>query len=86
MKKLSVFLVMLVALTGCKDENQEVQTVEWYKTHEVERKAMVTTCEDNPGELAITPNCVNAKAADSATIHGSQNYRIDAAPLTFKRK
>ncbi|MDR4470985.1 MAG: EexN family lipoprotein, partial [Nitrospira sp.] len=49
---------------GCTQEALDpVQTVAWYKTHEVERIAMVTKCHNNPGQLNTTPNCINAQQA-----------------------
>ena len=62
MKKLSIALVVAAVLTGC-GENTPVQTVDWYKTHEAERTAMITKCKANPGELAASPNCINATTA-----------------------
>lgn len=51
-------------LAGCtKEALDPVQDVEWYKTHEAERKAMLAKCHNNPGQLAITPDCVNAEQA-----------------------
>lgn len=62
----------MIALTGCTKEALEpVNTVEWYKTHDTERKAMLTKCLNNPGQLAETPNCVNAKEAASRLFLGS---------------
>lgn len=57
-------LSSFMPLTGyTKDALDPVQTVEWYKMHEVERKATVERCRNNAGELAATPNCVNANQA-----------------------
>ena len=62
----------IIALTGCTKEALEpVNTVEWYKAHDTERKAMLTKCLNNPGQLAETPNCVNAKEAASRLFLGS---------------
>ena len=62
MKKLSIALVVATVLAGC-GENTPVQTVDWYKAHEAERTAMIAKCKANPGELAASPNCINAKTA-----------------------
>lgn len=62
----------MIALTGCTKEALEpVNTVEWYKAHEAEREAMLKKCLNNPGQLAETPNCVNAKEAASRLFLGS---------------
>ncbi len=68
----AVLLSGMIALTGCTKEALEpVNTVEWYKAHEAEREAMLKKCLDNPGQLAETPNCVNAKEAASRLFLGS---------------
>ena len=60
-----------IGLTGCTQEALDlVQTVEWYKSHEAERTAMVTKCHNNPGQLASTPNCINAQQAVSDIFRG----------------
>ncbi|MGE0645345.1 MAG: EexN family lipoprotein [Nitrospira sp.] len=68
----AVLISGTIALTGCTKEALEpVNTVEWYKAHDVEREAMLTKCLNNPGQLAETPNCVNAKEAASRLFLGS---------------
>lgn len=63
MKKLSIVLAVAAAvLAGC-GENTPVQTVDWYKANEAERTAMIAKCKANPGELAASPNCINATTA-----------------------
>ena len=53
-----------MGLSGCTQEALDpVHTVEWYKSHEAERTAMVTKCHNNPGQLDKTPNCINAQQA-----------------------
>jgi hypothetical protein len=39
------------------------QTVEYYRTHPAERTAMLDVCANDPGALAETPDCVNARVA-----------------------
>ena len=63
MKILIVLAVAAAVLAGCGSENTPVQTVDWYKEHEVERVAMISMCKANPGELAASPNCINATTA-----------------------
>jgi hypothetical protein len=57
-------LLATLALIGCS-EKEIVQTVDWYKAQDTDRKAMIAKCKANPGELSLTPNCVNAKQADN---------------------
>ena len=87
MKKLSIALVALMALAGCKEDQpvEVVQTVDWYKAHDAERIEMVKKCKNSPGEIAGTPNCINAKSAHDQTIFGSQNFNIKATPPKFTR-
>lgn len=60
----TLLLFVTAALVGCS-EKETVKTVDWYKSQDAERKAMIIKCKANPGELALTPNCVNAKQADN---------------------
>lgn len=84
MKKFTVLLVIagaLSVLAGCKEEKpvEVVQTVEWFKAHKAERAETLAKCKSNPGELAATPNCINASRADSATTWGAKGGGI--API-----
>lgn len=85
MKRFTVLLVIAGTLSmfaGCK-EDEVVQTVKWYKTHKTERAKVLTNCETNPGELAATPNCVNASRADSSTTWSAKGGGISPVkPLT----
>jgi hypothetical protein len=64
---LNVLLVFSVAIgaVGCSREDEPARTVSWFREHPEERKAMVTRCADDPGRLGQTPNCINAKQAES---------------------
>jgi len=89
MKKVTLILAtvgLLVGLTGCnedkKAEAEPVQTVDWYKEHTTERRAMLDKCNNNPGELAATPNCVNASRAESSLTWSARGGVKTPAPLT----
>lgn len=43
-------------------ENQ--RTVEWYATHPAERAQVRRICLNDPGHLAMSPDCINAKRGD----------------------
>lgn len=43
-------------------ENQ--RTVEWYASHPSERGQVRRICLNDPGHLAATPDCINAKRGD----------------------
>jgi hypothetical protein len=53
-------------LSGCDQE--PVRDVDYWKTHVDERKAKVSACVSNPGQLDGTPNCINAKRAESDAV------------------
>ena len=62
-----MLFVLLLAGCGGGDKTAQtdvVQTVDWYKAHKAERLDMLKKCNNNPGQLALTPNCVNAAKAD----------------------
>ena len=40
------------------------RTVEWYATHPVEREQVRRICLNDPGHLARSPDCINAKRGD----------------------
>jgi hypothetical protein len=78
-----VFAMLAGCSKNASEPVQPVQTVEWYKANKVERVAMLSKCNSNPGELAVTPNCVNATRADSATTWGATGGGIKPlAPIT----
>ncbi len=66
-----LFLVLIVGIltitiprTGLtKEPLDPVRDVQWYKKHKAERKSVLAKCHNNPGQLALTPNCVNAEQA-----------------------
>ncbi|ARS53520.1 EexN family lipoprotein [Kushneria konosiri] len=67
-----VALIGLV-LTGCFEDSSDtgsVQTVDWYKAHDDDRKMTLQACSNNPGELRDTPNCINALQAERALSSG----------------
>ena len=68
-------------MAGC-EKTEVVQTVEWYKEHKAEREAVLKKCNDNPGKLMLTPNCVNAHAAAQAVTWGVTTKPYQAKPMT----
>lgn len=91
MKKLTVVLVVASALSmlnGCKEDKpaEVVQTVDWYKANKDERAEVLTKCQTNPGELAATPNCVNASRAQSSLTWSARGGIKAPEPLKFEKK
>lgn len=82
-----IVLALVAVLVGCKEGKAQeiVQTVEWFKEHPTERKAQLAKCNSNPGELAATPNCVNASRADSSSVWSKRGGIKAPAPLTFEK-
>lgn len=68
MKKIaSVLLInMLLATIGHSQAIDTTKSVSWYQAHKAERLSVVAECNENPGELAVTPNCINALRANGA--------------------
>ncbi|WP_050453532.1 EexN family lipoprotein [Candidatus Burkholderia verschuerenii] len=66
-RNLAITVLAVVALAGC--DGEKTHSVDWYKTHETERLAKLKQCADDPGELRLSPNCVNAnKAAEELSL------------------
>ena len=55
----------VVSLAGCNEAEtgRQTKTVGWFFDHRDELAVTLKACRDNPGELAKTPNCVNANEA-----------------------
>ena len=45
----------------------------WYAANAADRASTLAACQNDPGRLAATPNCVNAQAAD-ADAHARRFY------------
>lgn len=84
MKKLTLVLVVAAVLSGC-DENTPVQTVDWYKAHDTERAEMIAKCKSSPGELAASPNCINAQKAQNEKDLSRRGY-LDLPSVNPSRK
>ncbi len=68
MKKslISTLMFSVAILAGCS-ESEATQTVDYYKTHDIERKAMLEKCRNKMGAKAATSdNCINATKANTA--------------------
>ena len=65
MKASILLIAVAAALAGCNeaDKSQQTKTVGWFLDHRDELAVALKACRDNPGELAKTPNCINANEA-----------------------
>lgn len=77
----AVLMIVTATLSGCSKQ-EPVQTVDWYKTNAPERLKVLERCKENPGELALTPNCVNAKTAANALVLENREYK-QREPMNF---
>ncbi|CAM2164763.1 exported hypothetical protein [Burkholderia latens] len=68
-----VALCAVAALAGC---DRNAHDVEWFKTHEAERRAALAKCANDPGRLALTAECVNATKARDDLRLDSRNTEI----------
>lgn len=76
MKFFWIFFVVLL-IPGCFETKQaETKSVSWYIENQAERKVKLIECNDNPGELGNTPNCLNAKQAELQSTSKGQNTRF----------
>lgn len=74
-------MIVTAILSGC-GKQEPVQTVDWYKANSLERLKALERCNANPGELALTPNCVNAKTAANALVLENREYK-QRGPTNF---
>lgn len=47
----------------------------YYAAHDAERATKLAACQNDPGKMAATPDCVNAQAAD-ADAHAKTFYDV----------
>lgn len=82
-RNIAVVVLVSAAQSGCFDDTPDtgpVQTVDWYKAHDDERKVTLETCGNNPGELQEAPNCINALQAERALSSG-EPFELDLSSL-----
>ena len=68
MKMMASILLLTAAVVGLVGRNEadtslQTKTVGWLFDHRDELAITLKACRDNPGELAKTPNCINAVEA-----------------------
>lgn len=65
MASILLITATVVSIAGCNeaDTGRQTKTVGWFFDHRDELAVTLKACRDNPGELAKTPNCVNAVEA-----------------------
>jgi hypothetical protein len=67
-----VAVTMLFLATACtKTEEESAQTVDYYRAHSEERRALVLACANDPARARNRPACINARAAEARESIGS---------------
>jgi len=87
--RIAAILVPVLLIAACnnggnsaapKAEDEEpkplVHDVQYYLDHPEERKQVIAECDNNPGELASTPNCENAFKADEKAMWSGMEKAI----------
>jgi hypothetical protein len=62
------------ALTACSPAEPNHDKA-YYAAHDADRATKLAACQNDPGKMAATPNCVNAQAAD-ADAHTKNFYDV----------
>lgn len=75
-------IAIAIALSACHSA-EPTRSVEWFIEHRQELKETLAACNANPGELAVTPNCINAKEARGKITWGAQGGGVKAEPIQF---
>lgn len=82
-KEICSSIVLASLLTACHP-TEPTRTVEWFKENRPALKETLAKCNSNPGELAATPNCINASRAQGAITWGATGTGgVKVEPLTF---
>jgi hypothetical protein len=78
---LGLLAVLLALPAHAQSENATTatHTVDWYVAHGDERKAEVAKCDNDPGDLQNTPDCVNAKDAGPKAVELEAKQKLDNA-------
>lgn len=76
-----ILAIVAASIAGCNDTAEPVRTVEWFKEHKEKREATRKRCQDNPGQLSTTPNCMNADRAQAA-VDAEKRGTLNVQPRT----
>ena len=77
---MGLLLCSALLFAGCAREAGPVRTVAYFRAHPKTLQAVWQRCANDPGELAKTPDCVNARQAE--VVNGIGSFR-DLPPMTF---
>lgn len=85
-KTLTLGLLALCGILSACHPTEPTRSVEWFKENRPALKETLARCNGNPGELAATPNCINASRAQSAITWGAKGGGVRAEPIEFGKK
>jgi hypothetical protein len=60
-RKIFFLFVSLIFISGCE---KSVRDVKYFREHKKERQSVLAVCENNPGELRDTPECINVEKSE----------------------
>lgn len=78
-------MAMSGALSACHP-TESTHSVEWFKANHSALNDTLAKCNGNPGELAATPNCINASRARNAITWNTTGGGVKAEPIEFGKK
>lgn len=81
-KALNLGLIAVASFLSACHSTEPTHSVEWFIEHREELKGAIARCNGNPGELAATPNCINAKRAQAKLTWEAKGV-IRVEPLKF---
>lgn len=85
-KILNLGLIAVAGILSACHSTEPTRSVEWFKVHHEEMQATLVACNNNPGELAATPNCMNAAEARNAVTWNAKGAGVKVEPLTFGKE
>ena len=85
-KTLNLGLIAAASILSACHPTEPTHSVEWFVEHRQELKDTVAKCNSNPGELAATPNCINASRASSEITWGAKGSGVKVEPIEFGKK
>ena len=71
MRALLVLALGLAAALSACSQPAPTHDKAYFAQHDAERATQLAACQNDPGRLAASPNCVNAQSAD-ADAHASK--------------
>lgn len=85
-KILNLGLIAVTGILSACHSTEPTRSVEWFKAHRAEMQTTLAACNNNPGELAATPNCMNAAEARRAITWSAKGAGVTAETLTFGKE